>query len=112
MIGSGLYVDNAAGAAGATGVGEEIIRINGSFLVVEAMRAGRTPQEACELAVRKINAVAVRRGVHPAQAAFIALDVKGRMGAACTARTNFQYAVSVGAKVELRKAPEVPADKQ
>lgn len=112
LIGSGLYVDNAAGAAGATGVGEEIIRINGSFLVVEAMRAGRSPQEACELAVRKVNAVAVRRGVHPARVAFIALDVKGRMGAACTVQTNFQYAVSNGNKVELRKAVEIATDKQ
>jgi N4-(beta-N-acetylglucosaminyl)-L-asparaginase len=107
LIGSGLYVDDAAGAAGATGVGEEIIRIGGSFFVVEQMRAGRTPQEACEAAVRKVNAVATRRGVHPAQVAFLALDVKGRIGAACTTDTNFQYAVNRDEKVELRKAPEI-----
>jgi isoaspartyl peptidase/L-asparaginase-like protein (Ntn-hydrolase superfamily) len=106
LIGHGLYVDNTAGAAGATGVGEEIIRINGSFFVVEAMRAGRSPQEACELAVRKVNALAVRRGVHPAHVAFIALDVKGRTGAAATTQTNFQYAVGRGEKVELQKAAE------
>ena len=41
LIGHGLYVDNTAGAAGATGVGEEVIRIGGSLLVVEAMRAGQ-----------------------------------------------------------------------
>src|SRR5436305_999041 len=69
LIGSGLYVDDAAGAAGATGVGEEIIRVGGSFRVVEAMRAGRSPQEACEQAVRAVNALAVRRGVHPASVA-------------------------------------------
>lgn len=107
LIGSGLYVDDAAGAAGATGVGEEIIRIGGSFFVVEQMRAGRSPQEACEIAVRKINTVAVRRGVHPARVAFLALDVKGRLGAACTTGTNFQYAVNREADVELRKAPEI-----
>jgi len=107
IIGAGLYVDNAAGAAGATGVGEEIIRICGSFTVVEAMRAGRSPQEACELAIRKINAVAVRRGVHPAQAAFIALDTQARTGAACTAQTNFQFAVGSGNKIELVKAIEI-----
>jgi len=107
LIGSGLYVDDTAGAAGATGVGEEIIRIGGSFFVVEQMRAGRTPQEACEAAARKVNAVATRRGVHPAQVAFLALDVKGRIGAACTADTNFQYAVNREEKVELRKAPEI-----
>ena len=107
LIGHGLYVDNAAGAAGGTGVGEEIIRIGGSFFVVEAMRAGRSPQEACELAVRKVNEVAVRRGVHPAQVAFLALDPKGRTGAACTATTNFQYAAATGTKVEMRKAREL-----
>jgi isoaspartyl peptidase/L-asparaginase-like protein (Ntn-hydrolase superfamily) len=110
IIGAGLYVDNTAGAAGATGVGEEIIRIGGSLLIVEAMRAGRSAQEACELAVRKINAVAVRRGVHPARVAFLALDPKGTPGAACTAGTNFQYAVSKGTKVELLKAREIGAD--
>lgn len=107
LIGHGLYVDDTAGAVGGTGVGEEIIRIGGSLLIVEAMRAGRSPQEACELAIRKVNAVAVRRGVHPARVAFLALDPKGNIGAACTARTNFQYAVGRGSKVELLKAREV-----
>jgi N4-(beta-N-acetylglucosaminyl)-L-asparaginase len=107
LIGPGLYVDNSAGAAGGTGVGEEIIRVGGSLLIVEAMRAGKSPQEACELAVKKVNAVAVRRGVHPAQAAFLALDVKGRVGAACTKQTNFQYAVGRPGGVELVKAPEI-----
>jgi N4-(beta-N-acetylglucosaminyl)-L-asparaginase len=107
LIGSGLYGDDAAGAAGATGVGEEIIRIGGSFFVVEQMRAGRSPQEACEAAVRRVNATAVRRGVHPARVAFLALDVKGRIGAACTQGTNFQYAANKDMQVELRKAPEI-----
>jgi isoaspartyl peptidase/L-asparaginase-like protein (Ntn-hydrolase superfamily) len=107
LIGHGLYVDNEAGAAGGTGVGEEIIRIGGSLTIVEAMRAGRSVQEACELAIRKVNQVAVRRGVHPARVAFLALDPKGGIGAACTARTNFQYAVGRAGKVELLKAPEV-----
>jgi N4-(beta-N-acetylglucosaminyl)-L-asparaginase len=107
LIGSGLYVDDTAGAAGATGVGEEIIRIGGSFFVVEQMRAGRSPQEACEAAVRRVNATAVRRGVHPARVAFLALDVKGRIGAACTQGTNFPYAVNKDNAAELRKAPEL-----
>jgi isoaspartyl peptidase/L-asparaginase-like protein (Ntn-hydrolase superfamily) len=107
LIGHGLYVDNAAGAAGGTGVGEEIIRIGGSMLIVEAMRAGRSAQEACEQAVRKVNAVAVRRGVHPAGVAFLALDAKGQPGAACTARTNFQYAIARPGQMELLKAREI-----
>jgi isoaspartyl peptidase/L-asparaginase-like protein (Ntn-hydrolase superfamily) len=107
LIGQGLYVDNTAGAAGGTGVGEEIIRIGGSLSIVEAMRAGKSPQEACEWAIRKVNQVAVRRGVHPAKVAFLALDPKGRIGAACTEQANFQYAVGRPGKIELLKAPEI-----
>lgn len=110
IIGAGLYVDDTAGAAGATGVGEEIIRIGGSFFVVERMRAGRSPQEACEDAVRRVNQTAVRRGVHPPQVAFIALDPKGRFGASCTTRTNFEYAINRGNKVETQKAAPIDVD--
>jgi isoaspartyl peptidase/L-asparaginase-like protein (Ntn-hydrolase superfamily) len=112
LIGHGLYVDNTAGAAGGTGVGEEIIRVGGSLTIVEAMRSGKTPQEACELAVRKVNALAVRRGVHPASVAFLALDPKGQVGAACTARTNFQYAVAIPGTTDLRKAKELGPEAQ
>ncbi len=112
LIGHGLYVDDTAGAAGGTGVGEEIIRVGGSLLIVEAMRSGKSPQEACEQAVRRVNAAAVRRGVHPAQAAFLALDPRGRVGGACTARTNFQYAVARPGKIELVKAPEIEPERK
>jgi N4-(beta-N-acetylglucosaminyl)-L-asparaginase len=108
LIGAGLYVDNTAGAAGGTGVGEEIIRISGSFFIVEAMRLGKSPQEACELAVKRVNETAVRRMVHPARVAFLALGPKGQVGAACTAQTNFEYAVArQGQEVELLKAREI-----
>jgi isoaspartyl peptidase/L-asparaginase-like protein (Ntn-hydrolase superfamily) len=107
LIGAGLYVDDTAGSAGGTGVGEEIIRAGGSLLIVEAMRAGKSPQEACELACKRVNTVAVRRGVHPAQVAFLALDPKGRFGASCTSRTGFQYAVGRKGKVELLRAREI-----
>jgi isoaspartyl peptidase/L-asparaginase-like protein (Ntn-hydrolase superfamily) len=110
LIGAGLYVDNSAGAAGATGVGEEIIRIGGSLLIVESMRAGRSPQEACEAAVRRVNELAVRRATHPAQVAFIALDPRGRTGAACTAQSNFQYAVASGDRIELLRAREIAVE--
>lgn len=101
IIGAALYVDNDAGAAGATGEGEEVIRAGGSLLVVEAMRAGHTAQEACEAAVKRVNVLAGRRGVHPAKLAFLALDRNSRPGAACTERTNFQYAIGRPGKVEL-----------
>jgi isoaspartyl peptidase/L-asparaginase-like protein (Ntn-hydrolase superfamily) len=107
IIGAGLYVDDLAGAAGGTGVGEEIIRIGGSLFIVEQMRAGKSPQEACELACKRANAAAGRRGVHPAAVAFLALDPKGNIGAACTAKTNFKYAVGRGDKVEMVQAREV-----
>jgi isoaspartyl peptidase/L-asparaginase-like protein (Ntn-hydrolase superfamily) len=111
LIGSGLYVDNTAGAAGGTGVGEEIIRIGGSHLIVEYLRAGKTPQEACEMAIRRVLAVANRRGVHPAKVALLALDPKGRVGAACTEGTNFEYALGrPGKDVELVKAKEIAPD--
>lgn len=107
MIGAGLYVDDTAGAAGATGVGEEIIRIGGSLIIVEAMRAGKSAQEACEAAVRRVIATALRRGVHPARVAFLALGRKGDVGAACTPQTNFEYAVARPGKSELLKAKEI-----
>ena len=54
IIGAGLYVDNEVGAAGATGRGEEILRTCGSFYVVEQMRSGKSPQEACEALCKRI----------------------------------------------------------
>ena len=107
LIGAGLYVDDLAGAAGATGVGEEIIRIGGSLFIVEQLRSGKSPQEACELACKRANAAAGRRGVHPAAVAFLALDPKGNVGAACTQKANFRYAVGRGEKVEMVQAKEI-----
>jgi N4-(beta-N-acetylglucosaminyl)-L-asparaginase len=54
IIGSGLFVDNEIGAAVATGLGEEVMKTVGSFLVVELMRQGKSPQEACEEAISRI----------------------------------------------------------
>ena len=107
ILGAGLYVDDAAGAAGATGEGEEILRVGGSLLIVEALRAGRAPEEACVLAVRRVNAVAARRGVKPARVAFLALDRQGRTGAACTIGADFKYAVARGDETELLQAREI-----
>jgi len=54
IIGAGLYVDNNFGAAGATGRGEEVIKTCGGFLIVEFMRQGMGPQEACEAVCQRI----------------------------------------------------------
>lgn len=107
IIGAGLYADNEVGAAGATGVGEEVVRICGSATVIEAMRNGASAQEACEAAARRVVAVAKRRGVPAVHLAFLALDRNGVPGACCTAGTTFHYAVAVGSAIKLLKAVEV-----
>ena len=54
IIGAGLFIDNEVGGCVATGLGEEVVKTVGSFLVVELMRQGKTPQEACEEAIARI----------------------------------------------------------
>src|SRR5687768_9703708 len=54
IIGAGLYVDNEVGAATATGVGEEVVRICGSHAVIEGMRHGLSPEQACKKAVERM----------------------------------------------------------
>ncbi|QYH37570.1 N(4)-(beta-N-acetylglucosaminyl)-L-asparaginase [Algoriphagus sp. NBT04N3] len=80
IIGAGLYVDNEVGAATATGLGESIIRICGSFLIVELMRQGRTPQEACEEAVKRLIAKN-QQDIKDIQAGFLAINKEGHIGA-------------------------------
>ncbi len=85
IIGAGLYVDNQVGAAGATGRGEEVIRTCGSFLVVELMRQGKTPQQACEAACRRI--IDVNGGIEQIKKSryndkFIAVNKQGEVGCA------------------------------
>jgi N4-(beta-N-acetylglucosaminyl)-L-asparaginase len=79
IIGAGLFVDDEVGAATATGLGESIIRICGSFLIVELMRQGRTPQEACEEAVRRL--ISKNRDIKDIQAGFLAINKDGEYGA-------------------------------
>jgi N4-(beta-N-acetylglucosaminyl)-L-asparaginase len=91
IIGAGLYVDGEVGGATSTGVGEKVIRNAGSFLVVELMRQGRTPQEACREAVLRI----VRKRSKAAkdlQVAFLAMNKDGEVGA-WAIQHGFSYAV-------------------
>ncbi|MEI6595005.1 MAG: N(4)-(beta-N-acetylglucosaminyl)-L-asparaginase, partial [Bacteroidota bacterium] len=85
IIGAGLYVDNEIGAATATGHGEEVIRIAGSHLVVELMRQGNSPKDACKLAVERIMKLQLLRNknLKDIQVGFIALNKKGEYGAYC-----------------------------
>lgn len=91
ILGSGLYVDNEVGAAGATGIGENVMRYCGSFLVVEFMRQGLHPQDACIETIRRIARLDPK-GFDLA-INFIAIDRKGRFGAAGTG-TGFEYAAT------------------
>lgn len=82
IIGSGLFIDNEIGGAVATGMGEAIMKSVGSFLIVELMRQGLSPQAACEEAIIRI----VKQNPHTHkdfQAAFIALNKKGEIGSYC-----------------------------
>jgi N4-(beta-N-acetylglucosaminyl)-L-asparaginase len=95
IIGAGLYVDDEVGAATATGLGETIIRICGSFLIVELMRQGRSPQEACEEAVRRL--VAKSKNIMDIQAGFLAINKEGETGAyAVHPGFNFAKATASG----------------
>lgn len=90
IIGSGLYVDNEVGAATATGMGELMMKTVGCHLVVELMRQGASPAEACEGAVERI---AKKLGNYKAfQVGFLALNKHGQYGAHCI-QPGFNYAV-------------------
>jgi len=102
IIGAGLFVDNEVGAAVGTGLGEAIIRVAGSHTVVECMRHGASPQEACEEAVRRI--IRVHDDLSGLQCAFIAMDKKGRYGA-YSVYEGFQFAVKSEKIDELKNAP-------
>ena len=78
IIGSGLFIDNKVGGAVATGLGEEVVKTVGSFLVVELMRQGYTPQEACEEAINRI--VTSNSQKNKFQVAYIAMNKKGEVG--------------------------------
>ncbi len=88
IIGAGLFVDNEIGAATATGVGEEVVRTVGSFLIVELMRQGKSPQEACEEGVRRI--MKKNKDRRDFQIGFIAINKKGETGGYCI-HPGFSY---------------------
>ena len=79
IIGSGLYIDNNVGGAVATGLGEEVIKTVGSFLIVELMRGGLSPQKACEEAVNRI--LEKQKGKPNFQVAYLATNKNGEVGA-------------------------------
>src|SRR4030095_16326485 len=79
IIGAGLFVENEVGAATATGQGEDIIRIAGSHTVVELMRQGHSPEQACKLAIQRIIKIKGATA-NQIQVGFIAINKKGQFG--------------------------------
>ncbi|SIT95238.1 isoaspartyl peptidase/L-asparaginase family protein [Pontibacter indicus] len=98
IIGAGLFVDNEVGAATATGLGEAVIRMVGSHLVVELMRQGHSPEDACRLAVERI--ISRQRDVKDLQVGFIALNKQGEYGGYCIHK-GFNYAIQDGSGTKL-----------
>lgn len=99
IIGAGLYIDNEIGGATSTGVGEEVVRNVGSFLVVELMRQGYTPEDACKEAVMRI----IKKKPETAkniQVGFLAMNKKGEYGAYAI-QQGFSYAVCDSQKQDL-----------
>lgn len=93
IIGSGLFLDNDVGAAAATGLGEAIIRTSGSAMVVELMRQGYSPFEACEAIVQRISNIHKNRPDWDyLQVGFIAMNKSGDY-AGYSLRKGFEYAV-------------------
>ena len=100
IIGAGLYVDNEIGCAAATGLGEEVIKTTGSFLVVELMRQGYEPTKACEEALRRV--IKRHNGNPDFQIAYIAIRKDGLIGSACL-KWTFEYALAQEGKNTLYK---------
>lgn len=99
IIGAGLYIDNEVGGATSTGVGEEVVRTVGSFLVVELMRQGYTPEDACKEAVMRI----IKKKPETAkniQVGFLAMNKNGEHGAYAI-QQGFSYAVCDTQKQDL-----------
>src|SRR4030095_13247620 len=91
IIGAGLFVDNEVGAVVATGQGEDVIRMSGSHTVVEFMRQGLSPEQACKKAVERIIKIKKDKAKE-IQVAFLALTKNGEVGAFAIQK-GFSYAL-------------------
>jgi len=91
IIGAGLFVDNEVGACTATGQGEDVIRMCGSHTVVELMRQGLSPEQACKAAVERIIRIKGEKAKE-IQVAFLALNKKGEVGSFAIQK-GFSYAL-------------------
>ena len=104
IIGAGLFVDDEIGGASASGLGEAIIQISGCHLVVELMRQGREPEEACKEAVIRLSKKYSKWDEGSLQACFIALRKDGKVGS-FSLKKGFQYALSINGSGNVVDAP-------
>lgn len=104
IIGAGLYVDNEVGAATSTGLGEAVVRTCGSFLVVELMRQGYSPEHACKEAVQRIQKK--HSNFKDFQVGFLAVNIAGETGAYAV-QPGFTYALHKAGKNVLLKSPSL-----
>lgn len=102
IIGSGLFVDQEVGGAVATGLGESIIRIAGAHTVVELMRQGKSPEQACKETVQRL--IRKHKDMTGLQCAFIAINTKGEVGG-FSVYNGFNYALKTNDRDELIDTP-------
>ena len=95
-----LFIDNSIGGATATGQGEEVMKTVGSFLIVELMRQGHSPQEACEIGVKRIVANNANLDF---QIGYLAIDKAGRVGA-YSMDEGFVYTKSTNTETVVNQA--------
>ncbi|MDX2068757.1 MAG: N(4)-(beta-N-acetylglucosaminyl)-L-asparaginase [Haliscomenobacter sp.] len=102
IIGAGLFVDNEVGAVTGSGQGEEVIRVAGAALIVEMMRMGKSPKEACKVAIERIVKINPEKA-KTFQVGFIAINKAGEYGA-YSLQPGFSYSVTMaedGGKVYM-----------
>lgn len=100
IVGPGLYADSDIGGATATGVGEDIIKGTLSYEIVRLMGEGKSPMEACGIAVKGLDDRLRRKGKEPREFSVVALNKDGEYGAASN-REEFPFVVCTGDEVEF-----------
>lgn len=97
IIGAGLYVDSDVGGAVATGIGESVIKIVGSFLIVELMRQGYEPAAACKEAIARIE---MKQNIKDIQVGFVAMNKSNQYGA-FSIYPGFEYALTLDGDTKM-----------
>ena len=105
IIGAGLFVDNEVGACTSTGQGEDVIRVAGSHSVIEMMRQGLSPEDACKKVIERIVKIKGEKA-KDIQVAFLALNKKGEVGAYAIHK-GFSYALRNGSEEKLVSAKSI-----